>query len=131
MRHNNQTLARKNWFADSEKAKVPTSFPGTVALNPDSVEITANEYRRYGNADNEEFYYFVTRIMSAINLVGTNVKQKKATELISDIFSVTDEAFALMIIDNEYSNWEKQKQRKLDGTDVTQTKKKYTRKKIL
>eukprot|EP00536_Pseudo-nitzschia_multiseries_P002313 jgi/Psemu1/5277/gm1.5277_g len=116
--------------ADSEKAKGPASSPGsTVALNPESVEITFNGYRRYGNADNEEFYYFVTRILSAVNPVGTNFKQKKATMLISDIFSVTDEAFALMIIENEYRNWEKQKQRKLDGTDATQTKKKYMRKK--
>eukprot|EP00536_Pseudo-nitzschia_multiseries_P014043 jgi/Psemu1/37351/gm1.37351_g len=88
-----------------------------------------NEYGRYIKADNEEFYYFVTRILSAVNPVGTNFKQRKATELISDIFSVTDEAFALMIIDNEFGNWEKQKKRKLDATDVTQTKKKYMRKK--
>eukprot|EP00536_Pseudo-nitzschia_multiseries_P004087 jgi/Psemu1/9233/gm1.9233_g len=63
----------------------------------------------------------VTRILSAINPVGTNFKQRKETELISEIFSVTDEAFALMIIDNEFGNWEKQKKRKLDATGTTPT----------
>eukprot|EP00536_Pseudo-nitzschia_multiseries_P004623 jgi/Psemu1/10390/gm1.10390_g len=92
--------------ADSEMAKVPASFPGTVALNTDSVEILANEYRRYGDADNEEFYYFVTRILSAVNLGKTNFKLRKTEDLIITIFTVANEAFALMIIDNEYSNWE-------------------------
>ena len=114
---------------DSEMAKVPASFPGTVALNTDSMEILAKEYRRYGNAANEEFYYFVTRILSAINPGKTNFRLRKTKDLISTIFTVTDEAFALMIIDNEYSNWEKQKEMKLDGTYTTHKKTKYMKKK--
>eukprot|EP00536_Pseudo-nitzschia_multiseries_P011647 jgi/Psemu1/29563/gm1.29563_g len=99
--------------ADSEMAKVLASFSGTVALNTDSVEILANEYRRYGNADNEEFYYFVTRILSAVNPGKTNFKLRKAKDLISTIFTVTDEAFALMIIDNDGSadGWDKEGRR--------------------
>ena len=115
--------------ADSEMAKVPASFPGTVAINTDSVEILANEYRQYGNADNEEFYYFVTRILSAVNPGKTNFKLRKTKDLISTIFTVTDEAFTLMIIDNKYSNWDKQKQMKLDGTYTTHKKTKYMKKK--
>eukprot|EP00536_Pseudo-nitzschia_multiseries_P007147 jgi/Psemu1/17149/gm1.17149_g len=95
---------------DSEMAKVPSSFPGTVALNTDSMEILAKEYRQYGNAANEEFYYFVTRILSAINPGKTNFRLRKTKDLISTIFTVTDEAFALMIIDNDGSanGWDKQ-----------------------
>eukprot|EP00536_Pseudo-nitzschia_multiseries_P018930 jgi/Psemu1/58071/gm1.58071_g len=98
---------------DSEMAKVPASFPGTVALNTDSMEILAKEYRRYGNAANEEFYYFVTRILSAINPGKTNFRLRKTKDLISTIFTVTDEAFALMIIDNDGSanGWDKEERK--------------------
>eukprot|EP00536_Pseudo-nitzschia_multiseries_P018454 jgi/Psemu1/55678/gm1.55678_g len=113
-----RAYVKKEWYAaDSEMAKVLASSPGTVALNTDSMEILAKEYRRDGNAANEEFYYF------------TNFKLRKTKDRISTIFTVTDEAFALMIIDNEYSNWEKQKQMKLDGTYTTQKKNKIHEKK--
>eukprot|EP00536_Pseudo-nitzschia_multiseries_P017799 jgi/Psemu1/52583/gm1.52583_g len=79
-------------------------------LNTDSMEILAKEYREYGNAANEEFYYFVTRILSAINPGKTNFRLRKTKDLISTIFTVTDEAFALMIIDNDGSanGWDKE-----------------------
>ena len=74
------------------------------------------EYRNYSNADNEDFYYFLTRILSAINPANNNFKQRKDKELINDIFLVTDEAFGLMIIYNEHNEWKNQRERKLNGT---------------
>eukprot|EP00957_Ditylum_brightwellii_P170292 12962541-Ditylum_brightwellii.AAC.1 len=78
--------------------------------------IMSAEYRNYGNADNEDFYYFVTKILSAIDPANNNFKQRKDKDMISDIFSVTDEAFGLMIIYNEHDVWRNQRERKLDGT---------------
>eukprot|EP00957_Ditylum_brightwellii_P196071 14938758-Ditylum_brightwellii.AAC.1 len=63
------------------------------------------EYRKYGNANNEDFYDLVTRILSAINPANSNVRQKKKKGLISGIFSLTDEAFGLMVIYNKYDVW--------------------------
>eukprot|EP00536_Pseudo-nitzschia_multiseries_P018237 jgi/Psemu1/54710/gm1.54710_g len=80
-----------------------------------------NDKTEQSNRTEQNSETTVTRILSAINPVGTNFKQRKETELIREILAVTDEAFALMIIDNELGNWEKQKKRKLDATGTTPT----------
>ena len=114
--------------ADYDKNRVPASFPGTVgvvedpdysgwgSINPD--------YRKYKDAENEEFYYFVTRILSAVNPTKSNFKQRKDKDLLSEIFSVTDEAFALILIFNEHHVWENQKQRKTNP-EIRRRKKRY------
>eukprot|EP00957_Ditylum_brightwellii_P057132 4329415-Ditylum_brightwellii.AAC.1 len=86
--------------------------------------IMSAEYRNYGNANNEDFCYFVTRILSAISPANNNFKQRKDKDLISDTFSVIDKAFGLMIIYNEHDVWKNQRERKLDGT-VDQKRKQF------
>ena len=89
--------------------KVPVTFPGTVKLqetlivNGDGQKVVINpEYRREVN---EEFYYFVTRILPAMNPSVSNYKKDKNKKLISEIFSVADEAFGLVMLHNEYDVW--------------------------
>ena len=117
------------FIADQEKAGVPISFPGSIELVTDPSKgiekaIINTKYRYYGNADNEDFYYFLCHILSAINPACSNFKQRKTTDLISDIFSVTDEAFGLMVIHNEYHVWEDIRSRKAGSSgNATELKK--------
>ena len=123
---------------DDHKAsprRVPNSFPGSVALvtveaddlmMEDTINLNSN-YRRYGDAGNAEFIYFVTRILPAINPAYSNFKRQKGTKLISEMFTVTDEAFGLIILYNEHHVWEQQqkiKEHLIDGS-VTKEKKRF------
>eukprot|EP00536_Pseudo-nitzschia_multiseries_P014996 jgi/Psemu1/40846/gm1.40846_g len=77
-------------FSHSSKGRVPVTFPGTVGV----IEGTENEdsgilnpqCRKYNGAENEDFYYFVTRITPAINLTNSNFKLQKERDLLSDIY---------------------------------------------
>eukprot|EP00957_Ditylum_brightwellii_P199311 15192447-Ditylum_brightwellii.AAC.1 len=73
--------------------------------------ITSAEYRNYISVDNEDFYYLMTRILFAINPTNNNFKQRKDKDVISDIFSITDEAFGLMVIYNKHNVWKNQRER--------------------
>ena len=91
-------------------------FPGTVAIVNDKVTNTLlhPEYRRYEN-DNKEFNYFVTRLLARVSPHRTNFRTRKHVDLISDIFTVTDEAFVLFVLHNEYDVWEEQKKKMGEG----------------
>eukprot|EP00536_Pseudo-nitzschia_multiseries_P019442 jgi/Psemu1/60759/gm1.60759_g len=81
---------------DDEKGLVPISLPGSVGFADDG--IMSADYRKYGSVGNEDFYCLVTRILSVINPANNNFKQRKDKDLISNIFSVKDEAFGLTVI---------------------------------
>lgn len=92
------------------KNKVPITFPGTVQLQEKPLivhgkcsKVVINpEYRKEVD---EDFYYFVTRVLPAMNPSVSNYKRDKNKKLISDIFSVADEAFGLIMLHNEYDVW--------------------------
>jgi len=79
-------------------------FPGSVGLvdpGDGSGMIINPNYRHYGtDADNEEFQYFVTRILSSINPAITNFKGNFINNMISEMFSIEDEAFGLILVHN-------------------------------
>ena len=116
---------------DSEKGGVPREFPGSIGLLKDptgeSHAIISPGYRQYGDAANKEFYYFVHRILPAINPGINNFRHRKTTDLISDIFTVTDEAFGLIMIHNEYHVWEDHQGRKGNNNTITKVEKKRKR----
>ena len=106
---------------DSEKGKVPDRFPGTLRVSDwdmkDKEEkVLHPDYRAYGSADNPEFYYFVTRILASVNARNNNFNgNTKGTEhLLSKIFTVEDEAFALLMLYNELHVWESALRKKKD-----------------
>ena len=73
---------------DSANKKVPEDFPGTIGLVSDvKGEIILNPENR---SNNEEFDYFISRILSAINPAFNKLGHKKCRELISEIYSITD-----------------------------------------
>ena len=54
--------------ADKKKGVVPDKFPGTVAIVDDKENNTLLHpgYRRYDGADDENFNYFVTRLLPTV-----------------------------------------------------------------
>ena len=106
---------------------VPDTFPGSVSIdwtNSDEGKILNASYRAYGNADNAEFYYFLTRILASVNPVQTGFKSHKGKLKISDMFTVSDEAFAILMLHNEYDTWVKFEENKVDPT-VKKRKKRF------
>ena len=57
------------------------------------------DFSRKGKAKKAAFYYFVERILSAVNAQITKFEKQKSNVKISEMFSVSDEVFAVMIIE--------------------------------
>ena len=101
-----------------KKGDVPDSFPGTLAIIDDKENNTLLHpgYRRYDKADDENFNYFVTRLLPTVTATKTaGYKAQKNHCLVSEIFTVTDEAFVLFVLYNEGFNWLEQMGSKAKG----------------
>ena len=85
---------------DNANDNVPDTFPGTIGLVTDNngAIVLNPEYR----SNNTEFHYYINRIMAAINPTCSKFSQRKCRDLISEIYSITDEAFGLLVIYNEH-----------------------------
>ena len=88
---------------------------GRVILDP--------MYRKYNGVLNDEFDYFVSRILPAIHPAKNKFYQRKHYELISTIYEVSDKAFGLLVIYNEHMVWKDQvdrqkKRRKWKGVET-------------
>ena len=98
-----------------KKGDVPDSFSGTVAIVDDKVNNTLLHpgYRRYDKADDENFNYFVTRLLPTVTATKTGgYKSQKNHRLVSEIFTVTDKAFVLFVLYNESFNWLEQRRKR-------------------
>lgn len=138
LRGNSQTLCQKHWRADILKGLVPKSFPGSLELvedpNNEGEVIINPEYRKYSTANNGEFFYFVSRMLPSINPKKVNFSKECSNKSISEIFSVSDEAFALLLLYNEHHVWvdnmrtgEESVDSEDEGTSKTRKKKKRKR----
>ena len=91
---------------DKEDGKVLDSFPGSVYLQVKNKKtILHPDYRRYEGGYDEAFEYFVTRLLARITPSRTNFRKQKHKKLLSEIFTVTDEAFVLFVLYNEWHIW--------------------------
>ena len=61
------------------EARIPESFPGTVAIVDNKAERTIlhPQYRRYKNGYDADFEYFVTQILAKLNPLRTNFRTRK------------------------------------------------------
>ena len=88
---------------------MPSSFPQKIIsvdhASKDNLIGWYSNYRKYDNGETEAFNYFVTRIVAAISPSVTQFQEKKKNCCISKIFSESDEAFALLIMCNEFHRW--------------------------
>ena len=82
--------------------------PDNVILNPD--------YRR--NSENDDFKYFVSRILPAMNPSKSKFSTSKTHSVLSDIFTPCDEAYGLLLIHNELHVWKQQEDRKHTGGEI-------------
>ena len=57
---------------------------------------------------------FWTQMLASINLVQTGFKSHKGKLKISDMFTIADEAFAILMLHDEYDTWVKFKENKVD-----------------
>ena len=90
------------------------SKQGNVIINPD--------YRR--NPENEDFKYFVSRILPAMNPSKSKFSTSKTRSMLSDIFTPCDEAYGLLLIHNELHVWKQQEDRKHTGVEIENKEKK-------
>ena len=91
-----------------KKDGVPEAFPGDVlvSVEPDEDKNHLPEkYRRWDNEPPEEFIYFIERIMPAVNPSNNHFWKFNGIKKLSEIYSVQDEAFGLVILLNEFHCW--------------------------
>ena len=89
-----------NYKPNKKKAKVKITHLGGEE----------NNYRIYGPGDTEEdqlaaFVWFVENILAKISSTRTKFIEHRTDKLVSNIFSAEDEAWALLILKNEYKVW--------------------------
>mgnify|MGYP004529573319 FL=1 len=124
--------------ADTLKGLVPAGFPGTLGLvedpNKEGKVVINPMYRNYSTANNSEYFYFVSRLLPSINPKKVNFGKECSYKPISEMFSVSDEAFALLLLYNEHHVWidnmrngEQSVDSEDEGTSDTRKKKKRKR----
>lgn len=91
--------------------KVPSNFPGVLRINPENKESVFHEdYREFGENGNEELEYFFKSLLPKID--PTRIKYRNQKDYINrsfdEVFTVSDEAFGLLVLDNELDVWNKQ-----------------------
>ena len=95
---------------------VPDSFPGVLKMNTTNKDepLLPKHYGKYGLEGKEEFEYFVKTLLSEVQPKRTRYKRLRGQETISDRFTASDEAFALIVLDNELHVWDEQIKKKKD-----------------
>ena len=97
-----------------EAGKVPRNFPGVLEIIPrkDGGEQSYlhKNYREFGENGNEELEYFFKNLLPRIDPSRTKYKNKKnySERSFDASFTVSDEAFGLLVLDNELEVWNRQ-----------------------
>eukprot|EP00536_Pseudo-nitzschia_multiseries_P008390 jgi/Psemu1/20308/gm1.20308_g len=91
--------------------KIPDSFPGTVLIT-DTQDVNSIN-------SSPEFKYFMKRILGAVSPKQTDFKRKSVRMTVSNIFTPSNEAFALLFLYNDYDSW-------LNTTKGMRLRKKFT-----
>eukprot|EP00536_Pseudo-nitzschia_multiseries_P000375 jgi/Psemu1/831/gm1.831_g len=125
-RHNAQTLARKNYKDNGRNKQIPNSFPGTVLITENKTrtpKISIKLDEDYRRKNSPEFQCFFKRILGAVSPKQTDFKRKSLQTTISNIFTLSNEAFVLLSLCNNYELW-------LNTTKGTRKRKKFTDSKL-
>ena len=93
---------------------VPDDFPGVLKINTTNKDepLLSKHYGKYGAEGKAEFEYFVKTLLAEIQPKRTRFKRLRGHETISDCFTASDEAFALIVLDNELHVWNHQIQKR-------------------
>ena len=99
-------------FSEHKKeGLVPDTFPGVLKVdaNMEGRPLLNPEYRDFGTNGNQEFEYFVKYLLSEISPKRTQYKRRGCcNKTLSKAFTTSDEAYGLMILDNELDVWNRQ-----------------------
>ena len=104
---------------------VPGSFPGVLALQEVQENTTQDllhedygrfhllDTRRRGEkegfkSDLPECKHFITHLLSRVHPKKTKFKKSKENKCVTNCFTASDEAFALIVLDNELGVWDAQ-----------------------
>ena len=116
---------------------MPDSFPGVLVLQEDQENTTQDllhedhgrfhllDARRRGEEDRfksdlPECKCFITHLLSRVRPKKTKFKKSKENKCVTDCFTASDEAFALIVLDNELGVWDAQLEKKGKGTSKKQ-----------
>ena len=103
----------------AEMEKFPTKFPESLEINPnkDNIPILNQKYRKVDDNDNvpHEFIWFVSVFLSRIQPLRTKFGEKCTEKLVSDIYTVSDEAYGLLVLYNYREVWDQQQVLKNEG----------------
>ena len=106
------TLLTFSTFQLQKDGKAPEDF----------LETLMDKYRNYSDDDVPEvFKFFVDNILGAVNCKVTKWSKYKTLEILQKRFTVSDEAFALLMVENYVASWEKKiemKDSKLSRKDL-------------
>jgi len=110
LRHSTQTNSRSNYLKDANEGKIPTGFPENVLMVRQNYEVSGQSqyilHNNYRRKDTKEFHYFATRILPCVNARHTNYKAKCGIKMLSQVFTESDEAYALALLINEYESYQ-------------------------
>ena len=93
---------------------VPESFPGVLKLNTTNQKepLLSKSYGRFSVDGIPEFEHFIKTLLSEVQPKRTRCKRARGQETISKCFTASDEAFALIVLDNELNVWDQQTEKK-------------------
>ena len=91
---------------DKENGNLPEAIPGVLLLQLNGEQDMLQDwYRKL--TDSETVVYFHKKILPKVKGKKKYWEDQKRKYLLSKIYSVSEEAFALLVIDNELDIWNK------------------------
>ena len=89
---------------------VPETFPGVLRISPnhENKPMLNERYAKFGSKGVPEFEYFIKNLLSRVQPKRTRFRMLQGHHPISQLFTASDEAFALIILDNELHVWDQQ-----------------------
>ena len=116
---------------------VPDSFPGVLALQEveenTRQDLLHKDHGRFHQLDGRkrreedwfksdfpECKHFITHLLSRVRPSKTKFNKSKENKVVSKCFTPSDEAFALIVLDNELGVWDAQLEKKGKGTSKKQ-----------
>jgi hypothetical protein len=90
--------------------KIPRNFPDNVLVVRQNYKETGQSkytlHDNYRRGTTEEFLYFAKRILPCVNARHTNFRTKSQIKTLSEVFTASDEAYALALLINEFENYQ-------------------------
>ena len=104
--------------ADRRHGRASEEFPGCVLVDkkPDNNKNhLKKECRMFDGSIAPEFKHFMSRIMPAMAPHRSNHNKFKGMKKLSEMFTVSDKAFRLLMLMNEFDSWKAKAEEEMSG----------------